>query len=256
MALSLTGDGARSESVSGVVQPPAVFARIRGDITLDGKLDKAEWEQAPAHALSLLDSSANLPPLARTKVLADPYEEGSVRFLLGEKFLYVGIEFEDHDIVAQVAHDETHLYSSGDVAEVFIKADNAPGYFELYVSPLGNKTSFYFPSSGYMGLPECFSGLPMEGFEVKANVQGTVNDFRDVDKGWTAEMAIPLAGLKEKLGVDFAPGQPWRILVSRYNYGYTMRMKQFSSFPKLPQINYHLVEYYAPIVFQEETIEK
>lgn len=96
----------------------------------------------------------------------------------------------------------------------------------------------------------------MEGFEVKANVQGTVNDFWDIDKGWTAEMAIPLAGLKEKLGVDFAPGQSWRILVSRYNYGYTMRAKQFSSYPKLPQVNYHLIEYYSPIIFQEETEEK
>ncbi len=91
---------------------------------------------------------------------------------------------------------------------------------------------------------------------MKANVQGTVNDFWDIDKGWTAEMAIPLAGLKEKLGVDFAPGQSWRILVSRYNYGYTMRAKQFSSYPKLPQVNYHLIEYYSPIIFQEETEEK
>lgn len=256
LSLSLTGGGACTETVSDVVQPPAVVARMRGGIVLDGKLDKPDWKRAPAHPLSFLNSESEVPELISNKILADPYEEGSVRFLLGEKHLYIGIAFEDRDIIAQVTQDQTHLYSSGDVAEVFIKADNAPGYFEFYVSPLGNKTSFYFPSSGYLGLPSCFSGPLMEDFEVKANVEGTVNDFRDIDKGWTAEMAIPLAGLKEKLGIDFAPGQSWRILVSRYNYGYTMRAKQFSSYPKLPKVNYHLVEYYSPIVFQEETVKK
>ena len=244
---TLIGGGACAETVAKVVQPPAVVARMQGDIALDGKLDKAEWKLAPTHALSFLDSTVNLPALTRSKVLADPYEEGSVQFLLGEKFLYIGISFEDRDIVAQVAEDQAHLYSSGDVAEVFIKADHAPGYFELYASPLGNKTSFYFPSPGYAGLPVCTSDPLMEGLEVKASVQGTVNDCQDMDKGWTAEMAIPLAGLKERLGIDFAPGQAWSILVSRYNYGHTMRAKQFSSYPKLPQVNYHLIEYYSPI---------
>lgn len=247
---SLIGGGAFAEVVSDVVQPSAVVARMQGDFPLDGKLDETEWKHAPFHALSLLDTTDKLPELPRNKVLADPYEGGSVQFLLGEKFLYIGITFEDHDVVAQGDRDQSHLYNSGDVAEVFIKADNALGYFELYVSPRGNKTSFYFPSSGYFGLPESFSAPIMEGLEVKASVQGTVNDFHDVDKGWTAEMAVPLAGLKEKLGIDFSPEQPWRILVSRYNYGYTMRAKQLSSYPKLPQASYHLTEYYSPIVFQ------
>lgn len=248
--------GGCATTTSQVVQPPAVVARMQGDLVLDGKLDKAQWKQAPVHALSLLDTNEKAPELTRNKILADPFEGGSVQFLLGEKFLYVGLTLKDRDVVAQVAEDQSHLYLSGDVAEVFIKADNAPGYFELYASPLGNKTSFYFPCSGYMGLPESFSAPIMKGLEVKANVQGTVNDFRDVDKGWTAEMAIPLAVLKEKLGVDFAPGQSWRVLVSRYNYGYTMRAKQFSSSPELPQANYHLLEYYSPIVFQKETVKK
>ncbi len=73
---SLIGGGACAETVSDVMQPPAVVARVRGDFTLDGKLDKAEWKRAPIHSLSLLDSSANLPELSRTKIVADPYEGG------------------------------------------------------------------------------------------------------------------------------------------------------------------------------------
>ena len=232
------------------VQPPVVVVETQAAVTMDGKLDEADWKRAPVQALSLLDSSVHLPDLSRTKILADPYEGGSAQFLLGEKFLYIGIAFEDHDIVAQVNKDQTSLFSSGDVAEIFIKADNAPGYFELYASPLGNKTSFFFPSSAYLGLPDCQSCPQMPGLAVAANVRGTVNDFNDVDQGWTAEMAVPLSALKEKMGFDFASGQSWHILVSRYNYGYTMRAKQFSSHPKLPQVNYHLIEYYSPVAFQ------
>lgn len=238
------------------VQLPVVVVSAQSAVTVDGKLDEADWKRVPVHALTLLDSSVNLPDLPRNQILADPYEGGSAQFLLGDKFLYVGMELEDHDVVAQINKDQTFLFNSGDVVEVFIKADNAHGYFELYASPLGNKTSFFFPSSGYLGLPACTSGPQMEGLVVAANVQGTVNDFHDVDKGWTAEIAIPLSALKDNMGIDFSPGQSWRMLVSRYNYGYSMRAKQFSSYPKLPQVNYHLFEYYAPVRLPLKALEE
>ncbi|MCF7837693.1 MAG: carbohydrate-binding family 9-like protein [Candidatus Marinimicrobia bacterium] len=230
-------------------QPPVQIRRTQEAITLDGKLDEPAWQQAPAQDLEWLDDTVNLPPLTQQAVKAVPFEPGRARFLLGPEFLYIGIEFEDADVVAQLAEDQAHLYRTGDLAEVFIKAAGSPSYWELYVSPLGNKTSFFFPSPGYLGLPDCFSLPLMEGFDVAAAVDGTVNDYRDTDRGWTAEMAIPLDALKHSTGVAFAPGEAWRILVARYNYGRTLRTKQHSSYPLLPLISYHLIEYYAPVQF-------
>ena len=80
----------------------------------------------------------------------------------------------------------------------------------------------------------------------EAKVYGTVNKSNDQDTHWVAEIAIPLKELAAK-GVPFDENNPWSILIARYNYGNNLRDIQYSTFPRLPVINYHLIEYYAPI---------
>ena len=220
---------------------------VTSPLKVDGKLDEAVWQTAPRHDLTLVDSSDKLPELTREAIRRDHYEAGNVRLLIDNDTLYIGIDFSDRDIVAQGTENQSMLFSSGDVAEIFLKSDDAPGYFELYVSPHGKQSSFYFPSGGYLGLPDSFMEPALPGMRVAAVVTGTLNDPRDEDKGWTAEMAIPLAELQAKSGVPFSLAGRWRILVARYNYGVQMRTKQHSAFPPLPQLNFHLQEYYAPL---------
>ena len=60
---------------------------------------------------------------------------------------------------------------------------------------------------------------------------------------------IPLAEIAKK-GVKFAPGEKWGILAARYNYSHFMYRRQTSSFPVLPAVNFHLRQYYAPVIFR------
>lgn len=85
----------------------------------------------------------------------------------------------------------------------------------------------------------------LPGMRVAAAVDGTLNAPQDEDKGWTAEIMIPLEELRAKSGVSFQ--EDWRVLAARYNYGIQLRSKQHASFPPLPQLNYHLFEFYAPV---------
>ena len=107
---------------------------------------------------------------------------------------------------------------------------------------MNKKTSFWFPGRGRLGLPSVEDYKC--GLGVAAQCNGTLNDWRDKDKSWTAEMAMPISDLTTR-GDKFGPQADWRILVSRYNYSRYLSEKELSMMPKLSETNYHLLEEYA-----------
>ena len=88
----------------------------------------------------------------------------------------------------------------------------------------------------------------MPGMMVATKVKGTFNNYSDKDKGWFIEVALPREQLA-KTGRPFVPGEPWTILIARYNYNYgTVESNpHFSTYPELPVVNYHHLEYYADV---------
>jgi hypothetical protein len=87
--------------------------------------------------------------------------------------------------------------------------------------------------------------------KAKANVQGTVNDWRDKDRGWIVEMAIPLRAFQEgPLTVQL--GDRWRFAVSRYNYSVDIPggLERTSSAP-LREMDFHRFEDYDWLEFAE-----
>ena len=75
---------------------------------------------------------------------------------------------------------------------------------------------------------------------------GTLNNWQDRDRCWTAEMAMSIKDLTAR-GERFGPDGDWRILVARYNYSYHLAKKgpELSSSPRLSTANYHLLDEYA-----------
>lgn len=204
-------------------------------ITLDGRLDEPVWRQAPAHPLRIPASGAA------------PQEPGTVRFAWSATHFYAAFEFTDRDVVQENDEDQQHHYRSGDVAELFLKPAGAAHYWEFYATPNGRKSAFFFPGRGRLGLASNFAY--QSGIEVAAHVRGTLNDWRDDDESWTAEVAIPLEELAAA-GVPLDPQHPWTVLAARYNYGrhLTTSGPELSSFPGLSRVSFHLHEEYAPIV--------
>ena len=127
------------------VREEVVAIEAVNPIVLDGKLEEADWGKAPAYTLvhasrQYSDAAWDIREFFGKGVV----EPGKVRVLWDDKYLYVGIEFTDRDLYAEVKEDQKHHYRTGDVAEVFLKPLNKRWYWELYVTPLGNKTAFFW----------------------------------------------------------------------------------------------------------------
>jgi hypothetical protein len=213
-------------------------------VKLDGNLDEGAWAKAPAYDLALGGEVYEKLPAAMKKTVGkELHEPGEFKLLWDKDYLYIGIKFTDSDIYAYGDEDEMHHYTQGDVAEIFIKPENDTYYWELYATPKGKKSAFFIPGRGC--LMSVILGLDPINNKVGAQVQGTVNNWKDKDRSWTAEMAIPRKDL-EKHGAKFGPGNKWRIFLARYNYSRYLPVKELSSIPKQKQTpNFHLLEEYG-----------
>ena len=217
--------------------PVLQAVRAANPVKVDGLLDDEVWRQAKIYQLSTSVDRQTSSPLL---------EEGCVQFAWDDEYFYLAAKFKDSDIVAEGEKDQLHHYQFGDVCELFLKPANSSWYWELYVTPRGNKTSFWFPGRGRFGLPSCFAYTC--GLQVGAKVTGTLNNWRDRDDYWTAEMAMPIKDLTA-FGDSFSPAVDWRILVGRYNYSIYLPQTgpELSSSPQLSAINYHRLKEYAKL---------
>jgi len=172
-------------------------------IEIDGKLNEKSWKKAKELSFKALGGSFCT-------------ENGTVKIIWDDKYIYVGAKLYDSDIVQEGDKDWEHLYKTGDMMEVFLKPNGRLNYWEFYAAPNSKKTAFFYYSKGRAGLP---SGLlsKMAGLIVASSCEGTLNNVNDRDKFWTTEMAIPRKQL-EKHGGQIFPEKKWLFLVSRYNY--------------------------------------
>ncbi|MEI8246352.1 MAG: carbohydrate-binding family 9-like protein [Lentisphaerota bacterium] len=213
-------------------------------VTLDGKLDEGDWAKAPAYSLCLPFKAYSNAPESIQKNIGDKLQEQcKVKLLWDDNYLYVGGVFEDSDVMQEGKEDQSHLYNTGDLLEVFLKPANGNCYWEIYGTPNNKKTWFFFPSRGRIVFPACGNNKP-ESFKVAATVDGTLNNWKDKDKSWTIEMAIPIKELTA-YGAKFDNSANWTILLARYNYSVYLQKQELTAFPQLSNVSWHIYEEYA-----------
>ncbi|MDD3725739.1 MAG: carbohydrate-binding family 9-like protein [Candidatus Ratteibacteria bacterium] len=222
---------------------PVIAKYSERPVVVDGKCDDAVWKDAQKYKLSLSKD--------KVKEGNTLQEEGEVQMAWDENYLYVAIKFYDSDIVQEGTEDQQHLYTTGDLVEIFLKPEKSSWYWEIYGTPNEKKTSFWFPGRGRSGLPSCFEpGMKLEDILIAAQLKGTLNNWKDKDDYWILEMAIPVKELT-KYGDAFGTGSEWRVLIARYNYSRYLSQKELSMFPQLSVTNYHLIEEYGKLIFEK-----
>lgn len=182
-------------------------------IVIDGKLEETAWSKPKELGFTSL-------PRYSCK------ENGKVKLLWDDKYVYLGGVLYDSDIVQESNKNWQHHYKTGDVMELFLKPENKRHYWELYVTPNSKKNSFFYLSRGRLGLPSGFS-YRVYGLMVSAICKGTLNNAGDRDVLWTAEMAVPREEL-EKYGDKITPGKIWSFIVSRHNFSAYLEDKELS----------------------------
>jgi hypothetical protein len=214
-----------------VVRWTAHRAATRPD--LDGRLAADCWRTAPKTSRFVdLVSGADVRYDTRAAILWD------------DEHLYVGFWVEQPDVTATLTERDSHIWLDDDV-ELFLAGPDA--YYELEINALNTVYEVLFawddadlpvggaelrrdheqaaPFHGVgfehpRGPRTGFWGFDLPGLRTAVHVDGTLNDDRDVDRGWTVEIAIPWAGLAVLAGGRSLPprdGDEWAISLSRFN---------------------------------------
>ena len=135
------------------------------------------------------------------------------------------IENADSDVWAKLDKRDDKLWTE-EADEIMIDADgNGRSYVELQVAPNGNLFDTYLPERRKY---EDTINPKMKPFSwnsktiAKVRVDGTLNKREDQDKGWTAELAIPLEdvkGMDDKSDADAAAGARQRLAHQHVPHG-------------------------------------
>ncbi len=218
-ALCLSGCFSRSEYDNRAVE--AVYTAT--PVKIDGVLDDEIWTKAPAYTFNAYN--------------AECAQNGEIKFAWDDQYVYVGAKLTDDDVVTISDKDQSHLYKEGDLLEVFLKPLNDTYYWEIYANPLSARSSFFIAGGGRLisdeiSRPEHL----MKDLKVAAKVDGTINNWQDVDKGWTAEMAIPIKDLT-RYGAELKENSVWRFLIGRYNYSRYLENNELSGITEFKDNN-------------------
>jgi hypothetical protein len=213
--------------------------KIDSAVKIDGKLDESVWIEAP-HSSNFRDLISGESTIHETRAAV----------LWDDNFLYVGYWIEEPDLQATLTERDAPIYTNNDV-ELFIAGENA--YYELEINAYGTIYEVLFiweeafESAGYNQLEAFdrsrdgvrpFNGVgyknhprgkrigywnwDLPGLQSAVFLDGTINDNRDRDRGWTVELAIPWSSLSVLTLSDDTSLPPqdqdvWRMDFSRFN---------------------------------------
>jgi hypothetical protein len=213
--------------------------RAVGKIVLDGKLNEPAWERA----YELYDF--RIPPDGKK-----PRHPSSARLLWDDEFLYLGVVMEDFDIYGLKKERDSATWED-DVCELFLKpSDVEPAYYEIHVTPLGTILDILIARRGAAGNIDRWKDWDSQ-IKVGIAISGTVNNWKDRDKGWIVEAAIPwssFAGTAPKPQL----GDRWRFAICRYDYSvYLDEGKELSSSAPLKVLDFHHFEDFDNLEFSE-----
>lgn len=219
--------------------PHYVAYRTASPVQIDGILDESVWQHAP-RSPRFRDLIAGEEAIHDTRAAV----------LWDDEYLYVAYWVEEPDLQATLTERDAPIYQNNDV-EFFIAGLDA--YYEFEINSFGTIYEVLFiwddayKSKGYdklEGLAEDqpgsqpFLGVgykehprnPRTGFfqwdlpglKTAVNMDGTINDSSDRDRGWTVELALPWSGMEVLARGDERSLPPkdrdvWRMDFSRFN---------------------------------------
>ena len=213
---------------------PYVVHRATGRIEIDGILAERDWDRAE-RAGPFVRSLDGKPCTAQTVA----------RLLWDDDHLYVAFQAEDADIATPFAKDDEPLYTSN-VVEIFLNpSGDLRRYDEIEVAPSNALFDASF-TGRRQGMDLSWSSRARHA----VHLDGTLNDPRDVDRGWTAELAIPFAALTGMPAPRPKRGDTWRFNLYRLRQ-YPGRSGEGQAYSPLMVGDFHAVDRFATMRFDE-----
>lgn len=187
-----------------------VAYRATGRINVDGRLDDAAWTRAPwSEPFVDIEGDARPRPTWPTRV----------KLLWDDAFLYVGAELEEPHVWATLTQHDSVIFRDNDF-EVFIDPNgDTRDYYEFEINALNTGWDLLLPKP-YRDGGKADNSWEIPGLKTAVQVDGTLNDPREVDRGWSVELAFPWRVLAEHAGTNAPPrdGDRWRLNFSRVEW--------------------------------------
>jgi len=219
------------------IAPARYVCRRAVNPVIDGDLNKPAWREA-ARSGRFVDMVTGEPALLDTRMAA----------LWDDQALYVGFWIEEPQVRATMTERDSLIWFDNDV-EVFLGGEDC--YYELEINALGTVYEVFFvdqaaltPESRFAGRPEfdlyrrdvdllggfqdyryeshhrgrrwAFRDWDFPGLEAAVRVDGRINDPGHADRGWTAEVALPWAGMADLYPGRAFPPQPGEYLRAQF----------------------------------------
>ena len=181
-------------------------------IRVDGRMDDAAWRRA-AWTSDFVDF-VDIEGAGRPK----PRFRTRVKMLWDERYLYIGAEMEEPDVHGTLTEHDSVIFHDDDF-EVFLKPrPETESYFEFEMNALNTGWDLYLERPYKMG-GRADNSWEIPGLRTAVWVRGTLNDARDRDRGWTVEIAYPMAAFGSRQAVERPrEGTVWRLNFSRVEW--------------------------------------
>ena len=172
-------------------QPVYKVAKAKEPIVVDGKMDEASWK------------NAEVQPLSNFFRLDKPVDKQNSKFRMmwDDANIYLYYECEDTSLTARETVFDGRTYID-DCAEFFVvpAPDSVYMHFGFEINITEVRYDYIVLWKYYNNRTFFISGYNPE-YKVKAIYNGTLNNDKDKDKGWTMEFAIPMAAFSNFNGV-------------------------------------------------------
>ncbi len=178
--------------------------------TIDGQPDDRAWSAAP-WSEPFTDIQGPLVPQPRFRT--------RVRMGWDADYFYVAAKLDEPHVWGTLVERDAVIYHDNDF-EVFIDPDGDNHlYGELEINALGTVWDLLLARPYRDGGP-AIDQWDIAGLKSAVAIDGTLNDPRDQDRGWTVELAIPWKALAPIAGraCPPLPGDVWRINFSRVQW--------------------------------------
>jgi hypothetical protein len=211
-----------------------------GSIRIDGILDDPGWRDIPLVGDFILSDGSG-PATRQTEA----------RMCWDDDFLYICFKCEDPDVWGTTLNRDDPVWEE-EVVEAFIDPDSdLVWYYEFQLSPHNVQTDILIhnPTGLRKDLVTDWSWT-CEGWLTVVKVDGTLDNRRDVDRGWTVEWAIPFKSIPGAPNTPPKDGDTWRMNLYRIDRTPDEEFSCWSPTLEVPP-NYHVPSRFGAIIFRE-----
>lgn len=187
------------------------------EIKIDGIGDEDSWQKAP-WSNTFIDIEGKNEPTYKTQM----------KMLYDDTCLYFFAKLEEPHVWGTLKQRDTVVFYNNDF-EIFIDPDgDTHNYMEFEMNAL-NTIWDLFLTKPYRNHGKVLDSWDIQGIKTAVHIEGTLNNPKDTDKGWSLEIAIPWEVLKEANNHNKIPVQEfWRFGFSRVNWEFDLKEGRYS----------------------------